>query len=254
MKSFWNSMIAAFASYSVIPMPNIELTEDESKYQLCFFPLIGAVIGLLLYGWSIAWPYLCNYNFLPAVVYAIVPIIISGATHVDGFIVAVDAICNHKPVEKKLEILRDTHIGSFAIIMSISYFLVYLGVWSEMPIDAIPLLAVGFVLSRALSGFAIVTFPHARTSNLRKRYADDKTKGIVRIVMAVYIAVCAVVMCVLQPIYGCIGVFGAAISFAFYYYISKTNFGGITGAVASFFIQICELIVPLVVLIGWKFE
>ena len=33
MKSFWNSMIAAFASYSVIPMPNIELTEDESKYQ-----------------------------------------------------------------------------------------------------------------------------------------------------------------------------------------------------------------------------
>ena len=68
MKSFWNSMIAAFASYSVIPMPNIELTEDESKYQLCFFPLIGAVIGLLLYGWSVAWPYLCNYNFLPAVV------------------------------------------------------------------------------------------------------------------------------------------------------------------------------------------
>ena len=43
------------------------------------------------------------------------------------------------------------------------------------------------------------------------------------------------------------------VSFVYYYYVSKKHFGGITNAVASFFIQICELIIPCMVLIAWKF-
>ena len=104
MKTFWNNLVAAFTMYSKIPMPNIELTEENTKYSLCFFPLVGAVIGAILCGWRIAYPYLCNGDFLPAVVFVIVPVIVSGATHVDGFIDTVDAICSHKPMERKLEI------------------------------------------------------------------------------------------------------------------------------------------------------
>jgi adenosylcobinamide-GDP ribazoletransferase len=180
MKTVWNSLVAAFTMYSKIPMPNVNLTEENTKYSLCFFPLVGVVIGAILCGWRIAYPYLCNGDFLPAVVFVIVPVIVSGATHVDGFIDTVDAICSKKTVEGKLAILKDTHTGSFAIIMTLSYFLVALGVWSEMPIDAVPVLAMGFVMSRALSGLAIVLFPHARTSKLRgKIKANKKILGLV---------------------------------------------------------------------------
>ena len=118
----------------------------------------------------------------------IVPVIVSRAVHVDGFIDTVDAICSNKPMERKLEILKDTHIGSFAIIMSLSYFLIALGVWSEMPIDAIPVLAVGFVLSRALTGLSMVTFPHAKTSKHRlQKITDPGQKTVIRIVMVFYI-------------------------------------------------------------------
>ena len=196
MKTFWNNLVAAFTMYSKIPMPNIELTEENSKYSLCFFPLVGVVIGAILCGWRIAYPYLCNGDFLPAVVFVIVPVIISGATHVDGFIDTVDAICSKKTVEGKLAILKDTHTGSFAIIMTLSYFLVALGVWSEMPIDAVPVLAIGFVMSRALSGLAVAIFPHARTSKLLRKKTDKKILGIV---MAVYIVVCAVWMFLMEP-------------------------------------------------------
>lgn len=253
MKIFWNSMIASFASYSIIPMPRRELTEENTKYQLCFLPLIGAVIGALLCGWNVGWPYLCNYNFLPAVVFVIVPVILSGGVHVDGFIDTVDAICSHKPMERKLEILKDTHIGSFAMIMSLSYFLIALGVWSEMPIDAVPVLAVGFVLSRALSGLAIVTFPHAKTSNLLKSHNDVKQKRIIRIIMVLYILVCAALMCYLEPLYGSVGALGALVAYVYYYYVAKKHFGGITGNVTGYFIQVCELMIPCVVLIAWKF-
>ena len=250
MKSFWNSMLAAFASYSIIPTSNRELTAESVKYQLCFLPLIGVVIGVLLYGWNVGWPYLCNSSSLPAVVFVIVPVIISGATHVDGFIDTVDASCSKKTVEGKLAILKVTHTGSFAIIMTLSYFLVALGVWSEMPIDAVPVLAIGFVMSRALSGLAVAIFPHARTSKLLRKKTDKKILGIV---MAVYIVVCAVLMCLMEPKYGSVGVLGAAVSFAYYYYSSKKHFGGITGAVAAYFVQVCELVIPCVVLVAWKF-
>ncbi len=253
MKTLWNSMIVAFSMYSKIPMPSVEWNEDNMKYPLCFFPLIGAVIGGCLYVWSIGYPYLCNYNFLPAVVFVIVPVIISGAVHVDGFIDTVDAICSHKPVERKLEILKDTHTGSFAMIITISYFLIALGVWSEMPIDAFPILAAGFVMSRALSGLSVVLFPHAKTSKLRLTVNDRVQKRIITIVMVIYILVSAFFMYRTNPVYGSVGILGAAISFGYYYYTSRKHFGGITGDVAGYFVQVCELVIPCVVLVAWKF-
>ena len=253
MKTFWNSLIVAFAMYSKIPMPNVEWSKENMKYPLCFFPLVGAVIGAVLCGWRIAYPYLCNGDILPAVVFVIVPVIISGGIHVDGFIDTVDAICSNKTMERKLEILKDIHTGASAVIITLSYFCIALGVWSEMPIDAVPVLAVGFVLSRALSGLAIVIFPQAKTSKLLAAFADAAHKKVVGIVMVIYIIACAALMCYLEPLYGSIGVLGAALSFAYYYYTSKKHFGGITGDVAGYFVQVCELVIPCVVLVAWKF-
>lgn len=253
MKTIWNSLVIAFAMYSKIPMPNVEWTKENMKYPLCFFPLVGAVIGAILCGWRIAYPYLCNGNFLPAVVFVIVPVLVSGGIHVDGFIDTVDAICSNKPIERKLEILRDIHTGAFAVIMTLSYFLIALGVWSEMPIDAVPVLAVGFVLSRALSGLAIVIFPHAKTSKLLATFADHAQKKVVGIIMVIYIVICAVLMCHLEPLYGSVGVLGALVSFGYYYYTARKHFGGITGDVAGYFVQVCELVVPCFVLVAWKF-
>ena len=253
MKTFWNSLVVAFSMYSKIPMPNVEGTKEDMKYALCFYPLIGAVIGGILCGWRIAYPYLCNGDFLPAVVFVIVPVIISGGVHVDGFIDTVDALSSNKTMERKLEILRDIHTGAFAMIITLSYFLIALGVWSEMPIDAIPVLAIGFVLSRALSGLSIMVFPKAKISRLPSTFIDGTNKKVIGIVLGIYIAVCVALMCYLEPLYGSIGVLGAAVSFAYYYYTAKKHFGGITGAVAGFFVQVCELVIPCVILVAWKF-
>ena len=39
------SFASAFLMYSRIPMPQVEWKEENRRYALCFFPLIGAVIG-----------------------------------------------------------------------------------------------------------------------------------------------------------------------------------------------------------------
>lgn len=45
------SLIVAFSMYSKIPMPQITWTKENMKNTLCYFPLIGAVIGALLWLW-----------------------------------------------------------------------------------------------------------------------------------------------------------------------------------------------------------
>ena len=47
MKSVWNSCKAAFAMFSKIPTPMVDWNKENMKYMMCFFPFVGAVIGVL---------------------------------------------------------------------------------------------------------------------------------------------------------------------------------------------------------------
>ena len=44
------SLAIAFSMYSRIPMPTVAWTKERMKYAMCFFPLIGVVIGAITYG------------------------------------------------------------------------------------------------------------------------------------------------------------------------------------------------------------
>ena len=41
----FNSLIIAIAMYSKIPMPQAEWNEKNMRYAMCFFPVVGVVIG-----------------------------------------------------------------------------------------------------------------------------------------------------------------------------------------------------------------
>ena len=42
-----NSLAIAISMYSKIPVPNVEWNEKNMKYAMCFFPVVGAVIGII---------------------------------------------------------------------------------------------------------------------------------------------------------------------------------------------------------------
>ena len=42
-----NAMIIAIAMYSKIPMPQVDWNEKNMRYAMCFFPLVGVIIGVL---------------------------------------------------------------------------------------------------------------------------------------------------------------------------------------------------------------
>lgn len=250
MKQLVDSFKIAFLMYSKIPMPYVEWKEENMKYAMCFFPLVGAVIGSVMYGVGYFITTLSFGSLFTATLFVLIPIFVTGGIHVDGFLDTSDAISSYQPVERRLEILKDPHTGAFAIISAVCYFLIALGVWSEVTLSSLSVLCIGFVISRAFSGLSIVTFPMAKTSGLAAMFSNRASKRRVQVVMCGYLLVCGGIMIWIQPILGSVAILSAIVTFGYYYRFSKKNFGGITGDLAGCFLQICELTMAVAVIIA----
>ena len=231
------TIAVAFAMFSALPMPQFAWNKKNMRYALCAFPLIGAVCGAL---WC-----LCGALPLPALVraggFCLVPVWVTGGIHLDGFMDTMDALGSWGDKEKKLEILKDSHNGAFAVIGICCYFIGSLGVWSEIRTEMLPVVAAGYVISRALSGLAVVTFPAARGSGLVKTFQDGAQKKAVRITMIVYLVLAAVYLYIFSPVGMVVLFIIAGVVFGYYYRMSRKQFGGVTGDLAGYFLQICEL-------------
>ena len=252
MRKIWNSFLMAFSMYSISPKTQMERKKENTEYILIFIPWIGAIIGFIISRWAIGYPYLCDYAVLPAVVGAVLPSILSGGSHLDGFFRTVDALCSHQPRERKLQILEDSHGGYFAIIVCVCYFLLAIGIWSEMPIDGLFILAYGFVISRSLYGLSILTLKHAKEGKSSSYIPDGIARGVEIFILAAYVAVCAFFMLRLNTKVAVACLIGAVISFVYYVIVSYKHFGGITEDSAGFFVQVCEVLIPVAALIAYK--
>lgn len=238
----FNSLIIAIAMYSKIPMPQAEWNEKNMRYAMCFFPLVGVIIGVLeIVAGNLITIWKGEGTFFYAVVLTLIPVFITGGIHLDGFADTMDAKSSYGDREKKLEILKDPHTGAFAIISLCCYFLLCVGIFSEMRTERLFAAALVFVFSRSLSGISVVSFQAAKNSGLLRTFQDGAQKRNVRIVLIFWLFATVVGFFLTA---GLCGVAAAAVGLAvfFYYYqFSRKQFGGITGDLAGYFLQLCEL-------------
>ena len=236
--------------YSRIPMPRVEWKEENRRYALCFFPLIGAVIGGLL----LLWQWLCallNIGiFINAAVSVLIPVLITGGIHIDGFCDTTDAIASFADSQKKLEIMSDPHIGSFAVTGLCSMFLLQFALFCED--RSLYVIAIGYVLSRALSGLAAVTFRSAKNEGALQNFVKPAHKKITIVVLTFLIVSCAAGMCVVDLISGITTCIVCALMFLIYRAAAYKNFGGITGDTEGWFLQITETSILAAVFVAEK--
>ena len=247
------SLASAFLMYSKIPMPKIEWREENRRYALCFFPLVGAVVGALFFAWRSFCKWLEIGIFLNSAVAVLLPILITGGIHLDGFCDVTDAICARVDKEKRLEIMRDPHVGAFAVIGLCAYFILQFSLFAEVKNTSTEIvLALGFMLSRALSGLCAVTFKSAKNDGLLVQFSRVAHKRITVITLGFIIAIIGVAMPFINPVAGGLAVLGAVVAFAWYRIFSYKYFGGITGDLAGWFLQICEISMLLFAVSGEK--
>lgn len=249
MKRIYHSFLIAFSMYSKLPMPYAKWTEDNKRYVMCFFPLIGVVIGGAFLIWDWFAGRLGTGATLRSAVYVMLPLLITGGIHMDGFMDTTDALASCQPMERKLEILKDSHAGAFAVMGCAGYLLLQFGIYTELMGDRVFILAIGFILSRAFSALAVVSFPMAKNSGLAAMFQNEADKKVVKICVYLIIICCISGMILIEPFTGGIATLVSFLTFIYYYWMSKKMFGGITGDLAGFFVQICELVTGLAIVL-----
>lgn len=242
--------IIAFSMYSRIPMPMFEWKEEDMKYAMCFFPAIGMVIGTVFYGMFLLLSWLLPGSFLAAGILLAIPIFITGGIHMDGFMDTCDARASYGDREKKLAILKDTHTGAFAVIFGALYLILYTAACMELDRETAVLVSIGFVISRSLSGLSTVTFPEARKHGMLADFMKDARKKTVAVCMLVIFFLTAFLELLFGGICGGVVVITTVLIFLWYRHMAVQEFGGVTGDLAGFFLQICELGILLAAVIG----
>lgn len=248
MKQLINSLFISLSMYSVLPAPQKAWDESNMKYVMAFMPVPGLICGLLMYLFaSFAVSHGVNPIFFAAVM-AVIPVLITGGLHLDGFADTVDAVSSHKDMETKLKILKDPNSGAFAVIYTVCYFTVTVGLWSQYSENPVFIWAIPIIycMSKVLGALFVVGVEPARKSGLAYMFSSGADKKWSSNVL--YLELFALLLLLLGGSFELFAAIFAVICLAATVFVRQVKrlFGGITGDLIGFFICISELMFLIV--------
>lgn len=215
------------------------------RYVMCFFPFVGLVLGAFSLLVSRVLGELGFGAVLTAACLTALPTLVTGGIHMDGFLDTMDAKSSYKPMQEKLQILKDPHTGAFAVICGITYVALTFGFFSQVTGRTMPLIALGYVYSRVLSGLSVVTLKKAKREGMAASSAQS-APGSVKWILSAEAALCMAFFLFLDLRIGLGCILTGILVFAHYRHMAYKVFGGITGDLAGYFLQICELMLLIV--------
>lgn len=251
--NIFRCIAVAFSMYSRIPMPMFKWRENDMKYSLIFFPWIGIVIAALS---VLIWK--CGLILeLPGIVImcllGVFPIIVTGGFHIDGFLDVEDARRSYADKDKKLEILKDPHIGAFSVIGLVKILLLFaagLGILVYRGGDGTMLLyGLSFVISRCVSGITAMLMNKAKKDGMLYEETKGKNKAIVAFLIIQLVLIVAIMLLV-NYIFTIMMLAGLVLVVLYYKYMTNKEFGGVTGDTAGYFVVISETTMLLILAMG----
>lgn len=249
MKSLWNSFKIAFSMFSKIPMPQAEWSKENMKYMFCFFPFIGTAIGAVIMTVACLADRTGINPIFVYVLLTVIPVLITGGIHVDGLLDTADALSSWQERKRRLEILKDSNAGAFAVITACVYFLLWIGAWSEIcfHIETLGIMCLGFMVSRCFSGLGVILLPKAREDGTVAEFSRKSEDIPVRNTLVVYLVLLCVLMIGIHPLIGAAAFLTASGIFVYYRHMAMKCFGGTTGDLSGWFLCICEVGMALVI-------
>ncbi|MCR4590913.1 MAG: adenosylcobinamide-GDP ribazoletransferase [Lachnospiraceae bacterium] len=248
MRNAAESFIIAFSMYSRLPMPAVKWNDDNRRYVFAFFPFVGAVEGLIFYYLWILLDRIHCGALLTGALLTLFTILFTGGIHLDGFMDVRDALASYRSVEERLRILKDPHVGSFAVIWAVMLLIVKTAVYGSLSREILPLTAITFFLSRSLSALSVLGFPEAYKEGTAFSFKSAAAKSVKPLLIifallsfgaAFYISVRGAAVLL----------FLSAVLMICHYRNCTVNFGGINGDTAGCFLELFETAVPLIMVI-----
>lgn len=185
------AMLTAFRTLTILPLPGKD-TESFSR-SLCFFPLVGAVLGfvvLLLHHGAEAIGF--NHPFVLALLSMAFVTWLTGGLHIDGVGDVADAFGGGKNKEHILQLLKDPAMGSFGVCAIVFDILIKAGCWQFFFERGNPwFIFWSFVFSRAMQGLVIAFIPNARAESIAAPFGQGGNFAKTSVILAYLFAALA---------------------------------------------------------------
>jgi adenosylcobinamide-GDP ribazoletransferase len=159
----------------------------EMGRSMRWFPLVGALIGLLVAAVDLALAPAASPEVRAVIAVALLTAV-TGGLHIDGLMDTCDAIFAFTTPERRLEIMHDSRVGSFAVVGAATTLLLKYAAILSMPEGN---RVAGFVLMTTMSRWAMVyttvRYPSARRGGLGHAYKEGA--GLRELAIACVLAV-----------------------------------------------------------------
>ena len=165
MKSYFYAFAMCQSMFCSIYFPCRVWQDSAKSKMLLFLPVIGLEIGAV---WAFA-GWLCRalslHSTVTALILTVLPFLLTGFIHLDGFMDVTDAVGSCRDLQRRREILKDSHVGSFAVIGIVLLMLSQFALFSAVQ-PRVNLWALIFVpaITRTAAGLAVLTLPKMTTS------------------------------------------------------------------------------------------
>ena len=198
--------------------------EDFSR-SVPYFPLVGLVIGSLLAAVNYGLFYIETPLFLRVTLLLLAEIIITGGLMYDGFMDTADGVFSARSRERMLEIMKDSHVGSNAVLAIIILLLLKIAAYLELSGETLTwVLLTMSVATRTFMVVFIVNFPYARKEGIGHMY----TKYAKPFYTYIAFAVCAGIIAACGLQYLAVAGICFTVTLIIAQYL-KTQLGGLTG-------------------------
>lgn len=159
------SIIAAFQFLTISPtLIKRMFTSQEMGRAVGWFPFVGVVLGLLLYGINNAAQLIFPVS-VSAAITLFAWVIFTRAFHLDGFMDTCDGLFGGFTVERRLEIMKDSRMGAFGVAGGILILITEYSALSDST-NVFVALMLATTLGRWSSPLVMYWFPYAREDGL----------------------------------------------------------------------------------------
>ncbi|MEK6659814.1 MAG: adenosylcobinamide-GDP ribazoletransferase [Campylobacterota bacterium] len=239
MRDIFKGLALAMSMLTTVPFFKIHnFYKGINGYAVMFYPLVGFILGAILWGiYSLLSPYIASTH-LGVIIFALW-ILLTGALHLDGFSDTVDGL--YAPKARALEVMKDSHVGGMGMIISVSFLILKASTLAHF--GAFYLLPLVLLLSRLNAVLAIYFYPYISQNGMGTLAKEELTKP--QMLIALFYSFLAVLF------YNKLLLLVSALLVLFViksFFIKR--YGGFTGDIYGFTIEVSELILLNLLLFG----
>jgi len=162
MKKIFDGFALAFSMLTSIPFFKVHnFFEGINGYAVMFYPLIGFILGSLLFGiHSLLEPFVPSMHL--GIIIFTLSVLFTGALHLDGVADTFDAL--FVPKERAQEVMKDPHIGAMGMLFAVTFLIFKASTFVNL--EAFFILPFVMMLSRFNASLAIYFFKYMRENGM----------------------------------------------------------------------------------------